>query len=903
MSVWTPLWNALSRWGIVVVVFATLVAGVIRYSSGDEPRSTVKWTSAKEYMKTGGTFDRAGFRIDCNLGGTLPTCAMTWRPPHNRKARPTPVYLCDTESSLSRDRVLLRFADRARRAADRDTIDESLAVLNAFFQSGLRREIDRAVHRARDHNQFANRLPPFELEPEPTQPQVWTVSGIDEAQEAIPTGLPRRPEYTAPVYARWQGAQANLIQVTARSGANQTAVWLNPAATRPCSPIFPGDNGDGDCNSVAVLACRGPECSEPVLNVRALTNGSALVTRASGTAGRLLSRTLQELSVQDMIVSDAQLSGSTTLYVKSPNNAHDVVVDITHDTSPPLSRLQMVNGRWTRWYEPSVQQWLSPVVGSMETFTHEGRVAKPDEPMRLALDLGLQRELDAALEKWMHDHAEAAVVADLRAHWSRSHRVDIDRPFGGERHHRAVPEAGMTVLDPQTGEILAVASYPPPSALRYEEGVPTFASAAWQNRLAGAGAPPAVVRQIAGELADRIEEDVNSNFVRHPIGSTIKPILLSLVMDVDTWRPQPQHDHLEQLFDLQVGGHLQYGGEGKPPKCATCRQPIAEPIAGLPLGPWGDEEAKGLHASDAWIDRRDFLLASCNKFAVTLGVLSLLDWSKLGTPNAQACCWLAQRDHFAVGGRVYDSAADLPPVGPYLDPATLATITDTAYAPIFQRLLHYYDVHAGSNQQTYDSSPWVACVNLPQLNKTSAAEKFVGRVETTQLALTSNSVTTAFTNIFTGSGRNWWTNVKLAEAYARIATNRHVVATFCAGSANAPKQFDRADRWDDLTGILSHQRMTASWVRPHATDITAWVSAGPGRMTASKTGTSLRNEGHSSTGIFAIYIGGSSTTNGADSIPNGRGLVVVAHVDDIGHSSEAVQLVNDLFGSLKGRLP
>jgi hypothetical protein len=890
------------------VVIVILAFGIWSYAGATAP-ATLPWRSAREYMRQSGSFERAGFRIECDFGGNDPACTMLWTPPHDRRAQTVTVYKCDDESGVSRETILKKFAQDARRVAVEATVSHALAVLNAFFQSGLRREIDRSVRRARDHSQFANRMPPFELRQDAKRQQIWIVAGVDEAQQAIPTGLPRRPEYSAPVYGRWQHAQATL-QVTVRSLGATASASLDPRVSRPCHPIWPGAaQVSDDCNSVSVLAC---ESCAPVVSVRTLSAGTALVMRAADANGVLLSRALQDLNTDDIIVSDADSAHVTTLFVRTAANAPPLAIDITHEAGPPLSRVQMVNGRWMRWYEPGVEPWLSPVAGRMEQFASQGLI-DGSTPMTMSLDIGLQHELEDALQQWMAGHAEGLVAADIARHGGRSLR----EPYRGERNHRrAVPEAGITVVDPQTGEILATASYPPPSALRYVEGVPMIAPA-WKRRLAGATNDAAMVRQVASELANRVEEDANSNFARHPIGSTVKPLLLSAVID-DHPRGGAS-DGLDRFFDLVVGGHLQYGKghQQGPPRCPECLDPSSQPIAGLPLGPWGDEEAGSAHANDPWIDRRDFILDSCNKYAVTFGVLTMLDWSA-HPPNGRACCWLAGRDHFGfsptVGGgapqHVYSSPAELPPVGPWLDPNTLEALPDsTANAPIFHRLAVYYGIHAGSNQQAYDSDPWRACVRVSGLDTTTDPEMFVGRVATTELALTSNRITTAFTNIFTGSGRNWWTNVKLAEAYARLIMNRGVTASFCPGAA-VPQQplfgadARQQDRWKELMTILSAQRMHASWVRPNAKAITAWVEAGGGkRMTASKTGTSLRGQGFSSTGIFAIYAGGVAGTYNGQPVPDGRGVVIVAHVDDIGHSSQAVALVNDIFKHIEGRLP
>ncbi len=909
----SALGDRVFRWSVLPLVVLTTLFGVVRYSFEAPARQVVDWPAIDHYFRK--DFSGAGLAINCDFGDPWPRCVLQWTPPFDPRATPLDVYRCDDESNLQREAVLHRFAHAVRSTLDEDTRAHTLAVLNAFFESGLRQDIDRALRRAREHANFANRLPPFELKND--RGQNWTVVGVDDTLRAIPTGLPNRPHYVGPVYASWDGARAELVQVTVRSASVESSAWLSPGNATPCDPLFPGATRSRTCGSVDILVCdpASPACvDEPALNIRALAPGSALAMRASGNAGQLLARTLDPLNVEDHVALRESTGGrATTLYVDGLGANPDLTIEVSHETSPPLSRLRLVNGRWTRWFEPSVQPWLVPVVNRMNRYASPGeeRVAA-DRPMTLTVDLDLQSALEQSLDAWMREHAEPGLRAHMQqAHYNAGGRALTLRD-GETSHRRAAPGAGITVLDAETGHVLAVASYPPASAVVDDDGVPAFA-AGWRDRLAGPNAPAWAQREMISALADRIHEDANSNFVRHPIGSTMKPLLLGAVID------DRAGDGLSRLYDLVVAGHGDEqgrvnGGDQTRPACTKCGDRTIEAIAGLPLGPWGAEEAGWGHAGDAWVDRRELLLDSCNKYAVTLGVLTLLDWNGART-RATACCWHAGRDAFGFSPGTGGAApltriareVDLPPLGRWLHPDTYETRGEFANAPIFKRLEHYYGLVAGAGRQAYESEPWIECAGIPGLAATVESSQYLGRIETTELGLTSNRVSTAFTNIFTGAGRNWWTNVKLAEAYARLATNRRTRATFCAppNAPTAESQFANAARWRDLSGILAQQRTAAGWVRPHASNINDWVAAAPAtRVTYSKTGTSLRQLGFSSTGVFAIYVGGlPSGAPAGEAVPNGRGLVVVAHVDDIGHSSEAVRLVNHVFPILERKLP
>lgn len=901
--------DELLRWSMILIVLIVTVYGVVSYSFDAPARQVVDWPAIDSYFRR--DFSEAGFAIVCNFGDPRPRCTVRWKPPFDSSAPSITVYRCDDEADQPREVILLRFADQVRKTLDDQARGHALAVLSAFFESGLRQKIDRALNRAREHANYANRLPPFELES--ANDQNWIVKGVDDTLQAIPTGLPNRPPYLGSVYASWDGSRANSIQVTARSATAESSVWLTPGQQTPCDFLYPGGPDSGNCGSVDILLCnpQSPGCvAESALNVRALGSGSALVMRTSDRAGRLLGRTLEALGVEDQLALQQSTGGrATTLYVDGIDTLPDLTVEVSHETSPPLSRLRLVNGRWTRWFEPSMEPWLVPVVNRMNRYAGAEKRIDPERAITLTVDLELQDKLDRALDDWMREHAEPKLRAHMATHKSKR----LSKGSRERDHRRPAPEAGITVLDAATGHILAVASYPPASALIDDDGVPAFGPG-WQARLAGPNAKPWAQREIVSALADRLQEDANSNFVRHPIGSTMKPLMLGAVMD------DRGGDGLSRLFNLVVAGHRDTagrtnGGNDKHPKCPDCEDQTFEAIAGMPLGPWGSEEAKGTHADDPWLDRREFLLASCNKYAVTLGVLTLLDWSGTARTQSTACCWIPGRDQFGFSPATGSAAPSdliteenqLPPLGKWLHRSSYQTHGEFANAPIFKRLEHYYGLKAGSDAQAYDSDPWIACVGMPGLSTTLKSSEFLGRVETTELALTSNRVSTAFTNIFTGGGRNWWTNVKLAEAYARVATNRQIDATFCAPkNAVAPKPlYSNIQRWEELTGILSQQRTAANWVAPHAKKITKWVDAGPpgSRITLSKTGTSLRELGFSSTGIFAMYVGNKpAAAPTGNPLPNGRGFVVIVHIDDIGHSSEAVRLMNDVFPILERRL-
>src|SRR6185436_5565403 len=142
--------------------------------------------------------------------------------------------------------------------------------------------------------------------------------------------------------------------------------------------------------------------------------------------------------------------------------------------------------------------------------------------------------------------------------------------------------------------------------------------------------------------------------------------------------------------------------------------------------------------------------------------------------------------------------------------------------------------------------------------------------------------------------------------YSRLSTNRPVRVNFC-GNASPPRRalFKDSRRQGELVKILSRQRQEANWVKTPQIDLWQKEGSNDQRLTLSKTGTTLRTERSESTGVFALFLGNVADRDPLDGLPIkiGKGLVVVAHVDDVGGSSVVTDLVDALFrAALRDRL-
>jgi len=917
------------RWLPFVVVIAVVVGANVWYSFAGDARDSMPWPALQSYFD--GPFRAEGFEIECRLTPAV-DCTMQWRPPSSPGAPLIPVYDWRNDQDKRRDEVLMAFHQAVVRRYGVPTADRATAHLDGFFQSGLRQLADAAVRHA-DRPEYTLQLPPFRLASATSTPSGMKsrVASLDGSYLVAPTGLPTRPAYRGEITANaGGGATKDAVSVRlARPGEEPTMVILDPHEPYQCDPVWPGGPSRSHCRAVEVLSCSSADAackSAPVAELHA-ASGQVFFRSAAADNGKLLNAMFQPRAPAELF---AVRPGERRQYVASADRP-GFTMDVLSGAAISVGYQQVVNGRWQRWFEPSLRYWLQPLVDSYQPLAEKKLVAR-DTPINLTLDLELQQQIEQSLSAWMEKggSGQPSVEKDVVQHLQAVHYggkvASLDSEGREKDHRRAVPQAGITVVDPSNGNIVAVATYPPASAIVMKNGQPAFAPG-WRARLVGKGAPAWAVREILDTLRRRVMDDGNANFVTHPIGSTFKPILLSLVMDEKPRIYGGSPDGLDKLFDLVVKGHPGTGGVADAGKCAdcnVCRQPAVESIAGMRAGPWGNEDG---HHPEPWINRWAFLIRSCNKYAVTLGMLSMLDWTGGGRTPADLCCWNPGRDSFgfasyqrspdAMGpqSRTVTTAADVPPLGSMF--ATSQSLAKTAQfpeSPIFMRLASYYGVSAVETHAP-DSDPWIGCAGTTM--KLIRGRFALGHIAPTELKLTTNAVDPHFANIFTGSNRNWWTNVKLAEAYARLSTNREVRAAFCGGAPSKTQLFTADTREREVVEILALQR-GASWV--DTTEIDAWQRPDPERrITLSKTGTSLRKETNNSTPIFAMFVG---AAGGHDPIPNkfvatpgkkaiviphlptsvGKGLVVVTHIDDAGISTAATRLVDNIFPLLKARV-
>ncbi|HYU36256.1 MAG TPA: hypothetical protein VEW48_29200 [Thermoanaerobaculia bacterium] len=299
--------------------------------------------------------------------------------------------------------------------------------------------------------------------------------------------------------------------------------------------------------------------------------------------------------------------------------------------------------------------------------------------------------------------------------------------FCRQRYGRRPLRAAVTLLEPESGRVLALASYP-----------------------------------TAGDLEDlRLKSDVhrvllgeNHNFLVHPIGSTTKPFLAAAALAT-----QPR------LAQLTVPCHP----GGNPP-------PL---LLGYDFGRYslpGD-----CRESEAPIDFRRFLEVSSNRYMLELGLLSLAEWRDgMPVPDRSRPPMVAP-DGYSLGGTpaTYRPFLTVVKAEDRAGATEMAGVQDT---PFYQ---HFRDLFGHSIH--YESLPPDRTLAMQYWNPITDAAGGSGRdvalafspVTPERVNLRANLIQQARQDLYTGLlglGNNRWSNLQLAESTARLLTGRKVDA-------------------------------------------------------------------------------------------------------------------------------
>lgn len=379
--------------------------------------------------------------------------------------------------------------------------------------------------------------------------------------------------------------------------------------------------------------------------------------------------------------------------------------------------------------------------------------------------------------------------------------------------------AAVTLLEPASGRVLALASYP-----------------------------------SAGDLEDlRLKAEVhkfvleqNHNFLVHGIGSATKPFLAAAALAT--------HPRLAQLTTPC------HPGGDPPPR-----------LMGYDFGRYSLPPDCG--AGGAPIDFRTFLEVSSNRYMLALGILGLAEW-QAGQPVAdRGAAPLAAPDGYRLAGVAAGSRPVLTVVKDesQVGATELAGVQDT---PFYQRFrdLFGHPVH-------YAAGPPDRALAMRYWGPVTDATGGLGRevalafspVTPERVNLRANLIQQARQDLYTnllGLGSNRWSNLELAESLGRLVTGRkiaaHVVERVAvpapAGEEGkgkrdevlweleqeikkarpAPLPLEEASRrlvLDGMTAVVAGQRGTARALAPVLAAINARAPQGVSYSALGKTGT------------------------------------------------------------------
>ena len=282
--------------------------------------------------------------------------------------------------------------------------------------------------------------------------------------------------------------------------------------------------------------------------------------------------------------------------------------------------------------------------------------------------------------------------------------------------------ACIAVLDALSGETLALASYPDPATL-----------ARW-NAVALRG-------EETGITENRLEAlHRNQNLQRIPIGSTIKPILATAI-----WETAPV------LRRLQVTGG-----------------PTTRSMYGHAIHPSMNNPSAGVHWTPV-----EWLKNSSNPYTLA-AYLAALAPARSYTLDAR--------------GQLKPNGGKLDLGGYVRGQEILTSFYSEEHPPAVNAMLRAcFSISLREPSFRYDASvirPWLDSLGIAPDKVPAALRPLLP--EMTHLKMQGyRDLRNDLVSMVIGGGENRWTNLKLAEAYARIGTGRMVEATLVRRAAEA----------------------------------------------------------------------------------------------------------------------
>jgi len=366
--------------------------------------------------------------------------------------------------------------------------------------------------------------------------------------------------------------------------------------------------------------------------------------------------------------------------------------------------------------------------------------AAVSQTLALSIDMELQRALQSVVSVFAQRHGGLYRNDPLRS--------------------RAI---AVTVLDPMTGEVLALPSWPAP-----DPNDPGF-----ENLLEQASTSQ-LYRMIT-----------NPNLRRHAIGSTFKPLLFAALAT-----------KLEPAFDLE--------------RLVVNQRPQQQQtqLAGIQIEPWDNEDPAGQ------IGAADYLIHSRNPYQVTIGmlgtILTLEDLGRVLVPAAAA-------PELEYKGRGFDLDLKRVIESPFSleDPLPRPRTEAMTRTLAFRGLAELYGV--GLHGKREEERVQECRALLPSLacnERLLKHNEYLDNVLADPVDFRPGDFQWIRQNLipfFLGAEECRWSNIKLAEAWSRVVTGLQVRAILENREGGVVPSGQPADPWQPMPTPVGD----AHWRRNH----------------------------------------------------------------------------------------
>lgn len=378
-------------------------------------------------------------------------------------------------------------------------------------------------------------------------------------------------------------------------------------------------------------------------------------------------------------------------------------------SSGVLAHLRWLNGRRVFTYPQGETFALArPIVEAINTnvgrMSQRGEVDEADRVSKLALTLSINADLNRKLHEKLIEEGEQV--------WEE---VSARRGLP--------PRLAVTAMDPGTGQVLALASWPSydpnPRPADQEKADPRSYTNLTRRR-----------------DAERYRLFFNHNLTRHVLGSATKPFIASAAAS-----------SFPDLLSLSVEDDRDSYNE----------------VLGIPTVPPWRANAMGRVNWDR------FLTDSNNLYAVSIGFLGLTQPAARGglqfTGRALSKpFWLNGQQH-----------AHQPDFGDRLRGGSPEALNLDA-SPLATKLNELFGIQVSGPDQDPISEVWQQAKQLRLLPERGPLLDFISP-EMPNLALNNIRDARQFVMVCLGGKTNLWSNVKSAEAFSRLVTGRRITAT------------------------------------------------------------------------------------------------------------------------------